>query len=121
MRWQLGVILWASVCFGQQYEIGASIGYGVYRNATVYAPAGTATAGFTNRFTAGAVLGEDLYEHISGELRYLYQDGDSFVSGAGAKANVQGQSHAVHYDLLFHIFDRDARLRPYFAIGGGIK
>jgi hypothetical protein len=27
-----------------------------------------------NRFAAGAVFGEDLYEHFSGEVRYLYHD-----------------------------------------------
>src|SRR5690348_730111 len=101
MHWKIAVILWASVCWGQQWEVGATIGYGVYRNGSVYAPAGKVTAGVRNRFVAGAVFGEDLYEHISGELRYLYQDGDPFVSARGTQGNIQGQSHAVHYDLLF--------------------
>lgn len=121
MRWLLVAAFCAPWALAQQYEIGATIGYGIYRNGTVEAPAGKATAGFGNRFAAGAVIGEDLYEHLSGELRYLYQDGDPFVSAGGKKDNVQGQSHAVHYDLLFHLRDRDSRLRPFAAIGGGIK
>ena len=96
-------------------------GYGAYRHAEVDAPAGVATAGIGNRFVVGAVLGEDLYPHLSGELRYLYQDGDPFVSGAGARANIQGQSHAVHYDFLIEARRREYRLRPYFIAGAGIK
>ncbi|PWT97063.1 MAG: hypothetical protein C5B51_32070 [Terriglobia bacterium] len=118
---RLWVVLWATACFAQPYEVGATIGYGAYRNATVIAPAGKAEAGFGNRFAAGAILGEDLYRHLSGELRYLFQDGDPFVSAGGKKGNVQGQSHAVHYDLLFHLNGRESRWRPYAAVGGGIK
>ena len=118
---KLTIFLWAASCFAQQYELGATIGYGWYRNGTVIAPGGKAAAGFGNRFTAGAILGEDLYEHISGELRYLYQDGDPFLSSGGRKVNIQGQSHAVHYDLLFHVRKREERLRPYGTVGGGIK
>ncbi len=115
------MLLWSSACLAQPFEFGGMAGYGVYRNATVDAPAGTASAGIRNRFVAGAVWGEDLYEHLSGELRYLYQDGDPFVSAGTSQGNVQGQSHALHYDLLFELAPREARLRPYFAVGGGGK
>jgi hypothetical protein len=121
MRVKLAVFFWASVCLAQQYELGGSIGYGVYRNASVIGPDGTVEAGIRNRFAAGAVLTEDLYDHISGELRYLYHDGDPFVSGFGKQANVNGQSHALSYDLLFHARPRTARLRPYGVVGGGFK
>lgn len=114
-------MLWASVCVAQTLEVGGTIGYGAYRNASVNAPAGTATAGFTNRFAVGALYGEDLYEHVSGEIRYLYQDGDPFVSAGSQRANVQGQSHAIHYDFLFHVRKRGEKIRPYFIAGGGIK
>ena len=97
------------------------IGYGFYRNASVDAPAGKVTAGFTNRVAAGVVIGEDLYQHFSGELRYVYQDGDPFVSSGSTKGNTQGQSHSVHYDMLFHARPREARLRPFGAVGVGLK
>jgi hypothetical protein len=118
---KLAVFLWAAACFAQRFDLGATIGYGWYRNGTVIAPGGTATAGIGNRFAVGAAFGEDLYEHISGEVRYLYQAGDPFLSSGGKKATMQGQSHAVHYDLLFHLKPRDARVRPYGTVGGGIK
>jgi len=121
MSRKLALFFCVSACFAQNYEVGVAGGYGVYRNARVIAPAGTVTAGIRNRFAVGATLTEDMYEHLSGELRYLYQDGDPFVSGFGRKANLEGQSHSVTYELLFHVKDREQGLRPYVALGGGIK
>ncbi|MFB3777094.1 MAG: outer membrane beta-barrel protein [Bryobacteraceae bacterium] len=105
----------------QQWEIGGGAGYGVYRSVSVYAPAGKAAAGVRNRFVATAVFGEDLYRHVSGEFRYTYQDGDPYLEAGGSKANVQGQSHAFHYDLLVHARARGERVRPYVAAGIGAK
>ncbi len=114
-------MLCAVMGFAQQYEIGATIGYGIYRDVSVNSAAGTATAGIRNRFTAGAVVCENLYDHVSGEIRYLYQDGDPFLAAGNQRGNIQGQSHAFTYDLLFHLRDRDERLRPYVALGMGAK
>ncbi len=113
--------LCAGGCAAQQYEVGGAIGYGIYRNGTVFSPSGTAQAGIRNRFAAGFVIGEDLYEYVSGEIRYLYQDGHPFLSGGGVKTDIQGQSHAFHYDLLFHFQKRESRLRPFIALGAGAK
>ena len=109
------------MCAGQSWEIGAAAGYGLYRAASVYAPDGKATAGITNRFTLSGVLGQDRFEYFSGEVRYLYQDGDPFLRGSGGKTNIQGQSHAIHYDLLAHFSPRRSRIRPYLAVGLGAK
>lgn len=108
-------------CRAQQWEIGAATGYGLYRNGSIYAPAGKATAGIRNRFVAGVVIAEDRYEHLTGELRYTYQDGDPFLSAGAVKTNLQGQSHSLHYDFLFHARPRRERIRPYLAAGMGIK
>jgi hypothetical protein len=111
---------WA--CLAQtQFEMGGTLGYGWYRDARVNSPGGTATAGIRNRFVAGAVVCEDLYDHASGELRYLYHDGDPFVAAGAARGNIQGQSHTFTYDVLFHVRPRDYRLRPYVAAGAGGK
>ena len=114
-------ILCVSGGFAQQFDVGGLIGYGVYRDVRINSAGGTATAGISNRFAAGAVVGEDLYSHISGEVRYVFQDGDPFLSTGGVRANIQGQSHTVHYDALFHIYDRDRRFRPFVALGAGGK
>ena len=116
-----GVALCVVGCFAQDNEIGGAIGYGIYRQGSIYAPGGKAAAGIRNRFAASVVFGEDLYDHISGEIRYLYHDGHAFLSAGGVKTDVQGQSHTFTYDLLFHVKDREHRLRPFFAAGGGMK
>lgn len=113
--------LWASACFAQTYELGGTIGLGIYKNGSVSAPDGRVTAGIGNGLTVGAVLTENMYEHLSGEIRYMYQAGDPFLFTPGRKISLEGQSHTVHYDLLFHVKKRESRLRPYGAAGAGIK
>jgi hypothetical protein len=108
-------------CSAQQWELGAAGGYGIYRNGSIYAPAGKATAGIRNRFVISAAIGEDLYQHLSGEFRYTYHDGDPFMQVGGVRTNLQGQSHAFHYDLLFQARPREARIRPFVAAGLGAK
>ena len=108
-------------CDGQSWEIGAAAGYGLYRAASVYAPDGKATAGVSNRFALSGVLGQDRFEYFSGEVRYLYQDGDPFLRASSGKTNIQGQSHAIHYDVLAHFSPRGSRIRPYLAVGLGAK
>jgi hypothetical protein len=117
----IAAALFAAGCFAQDTEIGGAIGYGVYRDGSIYAPGGKAEAGIRNRFAAGVVFGEDLFNHLSGEIRYLYHDGHAFLSSGGVKADMQGQSHTLTYDLLFHLKDREHRMRPFFAAGGGAK
>jgi hypothetical protein len=105
----------------QQFEFGGMFGYGFYRSGTVYTPDGDATAGIRNRFTAGALIGEDLYDYISGEFRYLYQDGDPYISSGSVRANENGQSHAFDYSLVFHAKPRESKWRPFFDVGAGTK
>jgi opacity protein-like surface antigen len=117
----LVVLLWGGVCLAQEWEIGGAIGYGIYRDVRVNAPGAQAEVGIRNRFAAGAVVTENLYDHFSGEVRYTYQDGDPFLSFNGVSANVQGQSHAIAYDVLVHVRSRDERLRPFGLVGVGGK
>ena len=51
----------------------------------------------------------------------MFQSGDPFLFTPGQKIALEGQSHTVHYDLLFHVKKRDSRWRPYGAAGAGIK
>jgi hypothetical protein len=117
----LAGLICASACLAQNYEIGGAVGFGAYRNGSIVSPAGTATAGFRNGVAASGVFGEDLYRHLSGEVRYLYQDGASFLSMGGAKGSMGAQSHALHYDVLLHLKPRGDRIRPYAAGGAGGK
>src|SRR3954471_15612100 len=72
--------LCTSACFGQAWQIGGAVGYGWYCATRVNGRGEQAAAGIRNRFAAGAVITEDLYQHLSGELRYIYHDGDPYLS-----------------------------------------
>jgi opacity protein-like surface antigen len=115
------VISFAGAAFGQQYEIGANLGYGFYRNGTIYSASETAQAGIRNRFAAGIILGDTFSDYVSAEFRYLYQDGHPFLQAPGVRSDIQGQSDALTVDLLFHFKTREHRWRPFLAGGSGAK
>jgi len=115
------VINIAAVCSAQPYEIGGNIGYGFYRNGTIFGAGNSIEAGIRNRFAAGFVFCDDEYNHFSGEFRYLYHDGHPFLQGNGVKSDIQGQSHAFTYSLLFHPETKEHRIRPFVSAGVGAK
>ena len=121
MRYVAAVLLLTSAAFAQHYEIGANIGYGLYRNGSIYSDSGTAQAGIRNRFAAGVVLGDEFSRYVSAEFRYLYHDGHPFLQAPGVKVDIQGQSDSLTYELLFHFQPRESRLRPFLAGGLGAK
>ena len=90
-------------------------------DATINNPSGSAAAGLDNRFVAGAVVGEDLFQHFSGELRYVFRDDDLVLKSRGIKVNMDGDSHLIHYDILFHPTSQESRIRPFVAAGAGIR
>src|SRR5580658_7547809 len=107
-------LIFAGVCLAQTtYEFGGDIGYGIYRGGSVYSPSGDASAGILNRFATGAVFGQDLYNYVSGEIRYLYQDGHPYLRFNGVRTDIQGQSHAITYDAIFHFTKRSRQVRPF--------
>jgi opacity protein-like surface antigen len=115
------LLLTAAACGQEQYEVGANIGYGFYRDGSIYSGAGTAQAGIRNRFAAGIVLGDDFSKYVSAEFHYLYQDGHPFLQATGVKTDIQGNSDALTADLLFHFKTREHRWRPFLAGGAGAK
>jgi len=121
MRLPAAYAFCALACLAQDGEIGIAVGYGEYRDGSVLSADGTAKAGFMNRFVASAVITEDQYDHLSGEFRYLYQDGDPFIRAQGTETRLQGQSHAFSYDVLVHFKPLESRIRPYVTAGVGAK
>jgi hypothetical protein len=120
MREYLVVILFAGAAFAQQYEIGATVGYGVYRDGTIYSASGTADAGIRNRFAAGILLADEFSNYVSAEFNYLYHDGRPYLQAPGVKADIQGNSDALTCGLLFH-FKREHRWWPFLAGGTGMS
>ena len=105
----------------QKWEVGGSAGYGLYRNVSVSGPATSGKTGFESGYAAGGVFGNDLYRFVGGELRYTFRSDDLRVSSGSSKATFGGQSHAFHYDALFHAASKNAPVRPFLAVGGGVK
>lgn len=121
LRLALGLAFLGGCCPAQSWQIGGGGGYGLYRKTTVFSPAGQVSAGIRSRFALAAWLTEDRYEYVSGEFRYTYQDGDPFLEDAGQRFNLQGQSHAFEYDVLFHFRNVYNSFRPYVTTGVGVK
>ena len=117
----LFALIFASAAFGQTYEIGAAIGYGFYQNGTIFSAAGTARSGIRNRFGAAVELGYEFSNYVSADFSYLYHDGHPFLQAPGVKTDIQGQSHALTVEALFHFKPRNRRLRPFIAGGLGSK
>ena len=120
-RATLLALLFTTALFAQNYQVGADIGYGVYRNGTIFSSGETATAGIRNRFAAGIDLGWEFSDYVSAQFSYLYHDGHPFLRAPGVNVDIQGQSQALTVEGLFHFQKRDRRWRTFLAGGAGSK
>jgi hypothetical protein len=112
----------SSASFAQHdWEVGAMAGGGWYRNSSVSNPIGSASAGYNSNFAFGGLLGEDLYKYIGGEIRYMFVVGDPVLKFHGATARTSGYTNVVHYDVIIHTASRESDIRPFFALGAGVK
>jgi hypothetical protein len=121
LRTFLAGLLAAGACLAQNWTIGGGLGYGAYRNGTISSSGGSADAGIRNSAVVTGAVTEDLFDHFSGEFRYLYHGGATFLSSGAATGEVKAQSHAVFYDALIHFKPRTARIRPFVAAGVGAR
>ncbi len=111
----------SGLLLAQDWEVGASAGYGLYRDATVSGPTASGQTGFAPGIAFGGVLGNNISRLIGGEVRYTYRGDDLRVTSGSTKATAKAQSHSLHYDVLIHTTSREATVRPFFALGAGIK
>lgn len=72
-------------------------------------------------FSAGFFLGQTMADRWGGEFRYTFFKNDFTLDLGSDNGKLNGQSHAIHYDVLYYFSDPDARIRPYVAGGFGIK
>jgi hypothetical protein len=107
--------------YAQRWEFGGGAGGGFYTSRNVTNPAITGTARIGPGLTASAWLANNNTEHWGGEIRYDFQQGELQLKSGGGRATFSGMSHAVHYDIHLHTTGQDARVRPFFAFGGGVK
>jgi hypothetical protein len=111
----------AASCFGQQWEFGGVGGAGFLSNVNVSSPVGSATAGFQTGGAFGGFIGQNLYPHWSGELRYVYLQNDLHISAGGANATFTGNAQVLHYDVLYHTNRKGSKMQAFVAVGGGMK
>jgi hypothetical protein len=116
-------VAFSNMCLAQEWEVGAAAGYGFYNNASIGDPVTglSASAGFHPGFAVGAFFGENMYEHVGGELRYLFFWGAPELQFQNTRASMRGYTNLVVYDVLVHMKTRDSNVRPYLAAGAGIK
>jgi len=111
----------AASSFAQQWEFGGMGGGSFLNTVGVTAPAGSATAGFANSMAFGGWVGYNSYKHIGGEIRYAYLPSDLSLKSGGSSVTFSGQSHAIHYDVIFHTAKKETPVQAYLAVGAGVK
>lgn len=116
------LLLWmvpaATAQQNKEWEIGGAGGWGFATERTVKNESGSAKAGFQNGVVVSAVAGHAMWKYVSGEIRYVYRKGNPRVVPG---STMTGESHAVGYDILLSPMERDAKVRPFVAFGGGAK
>ncbi len=121
LRYSLMLLTAASAAFAQQWEIGGAAGGSFLPNVPVTSPQGSATTGFRPGLAAGVFVGQNLYRHLSGEIRYTFLQSDLKLASGGTTTTFSGNTHAVYYDVLIHTSRRESRAELYAAVGGGMK
>jgi hypothetical protein len=111
----------ASACFAQQWEFGGVGGAGFVSGVPVSSPVGSATAGFQTGAAFGGYFGQNLYPHISGEIRYEFLQSNLKLSSGGSTATFSGNAQALHYDLILHTNKKGSKTQLFAAVGGGMK
>ena len=106
---------------GQQWEVGAGAGYGLFRDVKATAGSVSGSTGFEPGVAFGALLGNQINHWVGGEARYTFRQDSLRVTSGSTKATMKGQSHALHYDVLVHATPREAAIRPFLAAGAGVK
>jgi hypothetical protein len=116
-------LAFSPVCFSQQWEVGGTGGYAWSLNPSISNPLTpfSAEAGLPGRVAVGAIFGQNMYNYIGGELRYLYRSGGPQLQSLGTTASATGYSNAITYDFMFHMRPRDVRFRPFVSAGAGIQ
>lgn len=115
------LMLAASPALAQRWEIGGGAGGSFYTGKTVTRSNLTANAKFDSGWGATGYAGHNMYKLVGGEIRYSFLKNDARLSSGSAQALFGANAHAIHYDVLLHATSAGSSIRPFVAVGGGIK
>ena len=105
----------------QNWELGGTVGGGFYTSQDVTAPGASASAKIQSNFAGSTWLANNSQGRWGGELRYDYQRGALQLSGSGMQATFGAESHAAHYDFVWHGAPSTSKIKPFLAVGAGVK
>jgi hypothetical protein len=112
-------VVWAARA--QTLEIGVVGGGGFLPGVPVAGAPSSVSAGFQTGPAVGAIFTQNMYSRVSGEITYLYEQSSLRLSSGADSASFAGRAHVLQYEIVYHLHPRNARVRPYFAVGGGMK
>jgi hypothetical protein len=115
-------LLVAPAIKAQRWEVGVGAGGGFYTSQDVNSSSfGSASAKIDTNIAASAWVTNNGHSKWGGELRYDYGRGDLTLSQGSTKASFAGETHGIHYDVLRYFAPSESPVRPFVAVGGGIK
>ena len=117
----LAAVIAAPGMLAQRWEVGAGAGGGFYTSQDINSPNGTASAKIETNIAGSAWVTNNGHNKWGGELRYDYGRGDYQLSQGSTKASFAGETHGIHYDVLRYFAPSESPVRPFVAVGGGIK
>jgi hypothetical protein len=125
MTWTLPVML-ASIAgapsaLAQKWEIGGGVGGSFYTSQTVKNAVGNGDVGLSNGLAASFFLDNNSNHLFGGELRYDYEKNNLSLKSSGTSASFSADTHAIHYDFVFHFTPKNSKIRPFVAAGAGVK
>ena len=124
MNWRklfCAALLASGAAWAQGWEVGVIGGYAYSPKLDVTARSGHASAGLEKGAVVGVYGGQDTYRYFGGEARYLYRFGDAAVSSGGTSASLAAHSQILTGDILGYFRPTGSRIRPFVALGGGVK
>lgn len=113
--------LFAQMSETGNWEVGGIGGFGFSNNLSIKNGQSSANASLAPGGAFGVFGGEDTYNYISGEARYLYRFDDLRLASGGTTVNFGGHTHLLTGDFLFHFRPRRSRVRPFVLAGGGLS
>jgi hypothetical protein len=108
--------------FAQKWEVGFGAGGSFLTSETISNPSGSANATRDPGMALSAWIDNNIGSGLfGGELRYDYEMGDLKLSSGGTTVKFGSRSNALHYDFVYNFASSESAVRPFVAVGGGVK